>query len=219
MGEFIKQCIFINKLRLTASNPNLLKGDSMIDLDLYKEGSEVCRNYSRLTMQVRTLTQQVLMATVAAVAVAILAKGTLSDQVDHTFLGYILLCTGIVLGSFSASLALIDWHYQSAFTAIRDALVELEKDAELIHGPWQAHKKVRTSPDDFIASYVPFWFLSGIGLIGFINGCTITGCNPIWMIIVGILIFVFGLFTFVYIGIKSYYNTLKIQTLNNVNHM
>lgn len=62
------------------------------------------------------------MATVAAIAVAILAKGTLSDKVDYTFLGYILLCTGIVPGCFSASLALIDWHYQSAFTAIRDAL-------------------------------------------------------------------------------------------------
>ncbi len=81
---------------------------NMYDTPLYEQGSEACRNYSRLTMQVRSLSQHVLIGAVIGLSVS-----TLKDGGD-TSLDFIFLCGGIVLGCFNVALALVDWHYQSA---------------------------------------------------------------------------------------------------------
>jgi len=123
--------------------------------ELYRQGSEACRNYSQLTQRTRTLA---LIATVAAVA------APLSRLVDATEINRLLLPAGVLLMLVALSLGLVDWHYQSAFQAIRNVLARIEFALGVV-GPWRAHFTVRGSWRDFIASYLPFGLLFAIGLM------------------------------------------------------
>ena len=125
----------------------------------YEEGSVSCRNYSNLTMRVRTLAQHVLVVGVAGLAVLML------DFQDKDDLSYAILFVSFSLLLFSISLFLVDWHYQSAFTGIRNQLAKMECENG-ISGPWLAHLCVRTHLNDHIASYLPFILLGVLGGIG-----------------------------------------------------
>lgn len=125
------------------------------DLDAYKEGSEACRNYSGLTMRVRTLA-----VVVAAAAIAVPFTGNLPN--DKTKLAWEF--GGIILAAVAISFWLVDWHYQSAFAAIRDSLAMLEAQHG-VEGPWRAHLRTRTRLWDHIASYVPFLLLGLIAAL------------------------------------------------------
>lgn len=163
---------------------------------MYKEGSAACRNYSRLTMQVRTLSQQVLIAAVISLSVAILPEIGGEEPELNNYVGIVLILGGWILGCFSVSLALVDWHYQSAFTAIRNTLAIMEGDTD---GPWKAHKEVRRKQYDFIASYFPFWILWAIGAIACIVGFQIFQDLNLTLAIVVTFIFVLELLLFYYI--------------------
>lgn len=123
----------------------------------YEQGSTACQNYSRLTMQVRTLSQQLLIA--SAIGLAILAYNI--DLENQAFV-WIVFASGLVLIGFTVSLALVGWHYQSAFESIRDSLARMERQ-QVIKGPWSAHQKARPPLYDFLSSYVPFVVLWGLG--------------------------------------------------------
>lgn len=174
-----------------------MDGPRPIESQLYKEGSEACRNYSRLTMQVRTLSQQVLIG--AAIALSVATLGVDPDSASPVVsLGYVLLCGGLVLMGFGVALGLVDWHYQSAFTAIRDALAYMEG---AVPGPWRAHKCVRVAKwNDFVASYFPFWALWFIGVVSFGVGVSRVPAPPLWLPLLGVGVATGGLGAFVYIG-------------------
>lgn len=127
--------------------------------DFYREGSDACRNYSRLTMQVRTLSQNVLIAYLVGLGIA---YRTLSTDGESGF-AHILWTTGFVLVLFSISLAVVNWHYQSAFEAIRDNLKRLEENANLV-GPWRVHQLVRGGRKDAYAQFAPFVISAFIGV-------------------------------------------------------
>ena len=122
------------------------------DIRVYTEGSEACRNYSRLTMKTRTLSQQVLILGVVGVGAAMSKEGSVIPP-------EILLIVGIAFLLFSISLAFVDWHYQSAFTAIRNSLAVMEAKSHM-EGPWRAHLGARTQLKDHVASYFPFLLLA-----------------------------------------------------------
>ena len=128
------------------------------EMELYKQGSEACRNYSQLTMRTRTLSQQILAVSVVGLGAAIANK-------DISIGSQIFLTGGVVLLVFSGSLFFVDWHYQSAFTAIRNSLAFIESRQPLF-GPWIAHLNVRTHFRDHIASYLPFLLLAIVGCLG-----------------------------------------------------
>jgi hypothetical protein len=134
----------------------------------YKEASEACRNYSNLTAKVRLLSQHVLLG--YFVSLAIFSGELLYNQSFESALQKmkpILICSGIAIILFAISLWLIDWHYQSAFTAIRNWLASEEMKSQtkkVVRGPWSSHKKVRTATNDGIASYMPFFILSIVGV-------------------------------------------------------
>jgi hypothetical protein len=134
----------------------------------YREGSSACRNYSQLTMQTRTLSGQVLVLGIVGIIAALA-----TTHAEATYHPTFLIVGGAVLIAFSFSLALVDWHYQSAFTAIRNSLVDIEK-AVGVSGPWRAHVAVRTKKRDHFASYVPFFILYTCGTI--LAGWGITKC-------------------------------------------
>jgi hypothetical protein len=136
---------------------------------LYREGSEACRNYSRLTMQTRTLSQQILVVGVVGLSAAVASKEAFRRP-------EIVLTGGLALVAFAVSLAFVDWHYQSAFTAIRNSLAEIEHELELM-GPWRAHLAERTHVKDHVASYVPFILLCIIGCIGTLIGIELGGAS------------------------------------------
>lgn len=130
-------------------------------LEAYKQGSDACRNYSGLTMRIRTLAQQILAVSVVGFAAA------MSEAVNITNLDMLFGVGGVTLLILTTSLTLVDWHYKTAFTAIRDSLAELEQQ-EGLYGPWQAHLETRTRFKDHIASAMPFLFLgiAGVAAIG-----------------------------------------------------
>jgi hypothetical protein len=173
--------------------------------ELYREGSAACRNYSTLTMQVRTMAQQVLIAGVIGLSVATLGLEFTGEELGTSmrFLGYILICGGAVLFCFGVSLGVVNWHYQSAFTAIRNVLAFLEGDEV---GPWRAHWCIRKAKThDRIASNFPFWILCLVGGAGVLVGfdmVNMTRSHPWWF---GILIAlgVIGVGISVYIARKD----------------
>ena len=125
----------------------------------YEEGSSTCRNYSNLTMRVRTLAQHVLVVGVAGLSILML------DYQKDEELPYAILIVSFSLLVFSISLFLVDWHYQSAFTGIRNQLARMECEKG-ISGPWLAHLCIRTHLNDHIASYLPFLLLGFCGCLG-----------------------------------------------------
>jgi hypothetical protein len=149
---------------------------------VYEAGSEACRNYSRLTLQTRTLSQQVLVAGTIGLAAAIASKEA-SDR------PWIIFGSGVVLILFSVSLGFVDWHYQSAFTAIRNSLARIEHQQEF-DGPWTAHLSARTEFKDHVASYMPFLllFTMGCGAMGLGLGLGLSKWGKWWGIQVPIIL-------------------------------
>jgi hypothetical protein len=115
-------------------------------------------------MQTRTLSQQIMAAAAVGLATAAATRG-----IDDTARVAIFLSVGIVLLAFAFSLLFVDWHYQSAFTAIRNALAFIESRQPVL-GPWIAHLNARTHFNDHIASYLPFLLLAALGCASIIGG-------------------------------------------------
>lgn len=122
-------------------------------LEQYHEGSAACRNYSKLTMQVRTLTVKLFLAGGAALA-ALLAM-TIGESDKNEMWANLLRGGGLVLQFAAPALLLVCWHYQSAFEAIRDVLASIEHEAKP-HGPWVFHLRVRSGIADLAATWLPF---------------------------------------------------------------
>lgn len=137
------------------------------ECEMYRQGSEACRNYSGLTMRVRTLSQQLLVIAVAGLATALANENIKPGEILHT---QIFIAAGIALVGLSFSLLVVDWHYQSAFTAIRNSLAFMESRNYPFYGPWVAHFNTRTQFRDHIASYLPFHLLAIIGGMGIWHG-------------------------------------------------
>ena len=133
------------------------------EIKAYEEGSASCRNYSQLTMRVRTLSQQVMVLAIAALVAALAPEEGKWNKEDVMQYG------GVAISLFALSLLVVDWHYQSAFSAIRNAMAELESKAG-IEGPWRAHLRARTQKRDHVASYLPFLFLWVLGWATFSLG-------------------------------------------------
>lgn len=139
----------------------------------YVQGSEACRNYSNLTMSVRTLAQQVSLAAAAGLAAALIGQ----ERIEP-FFSELMWVSGLVLTVFALSLFFVDWHYQSAFTAIRNHLATIEarhhlEEVEALDchaGPWTAHLDARTQFKDHLASYVPFLLIGDLGLAAALYG-------------------------------------------------
>ncbi|HVF61205.1 MAG TPA: hypothetical protein VNJ70_15465 [Thermoanaerobaculia bacterium] len=100
-------------------------------------------------------------------SIAGLAATYLKDDsgIDGTPDRAILVGGGLTLVLLAISLGFVDWHYQSAFSAIRDSLARAEAERR-IDGPWRAHLSVRSRLVDHFASYLPFVFLFAIGCVG-----------------------------------------------------
>lgn len=170
---------------LTSAEPNLsafAEPNLSTDWELqsYREGSATCRNYSILTMQVRSLAQQILFIGVAGMATAL----SMPENTLGIGPATIVLIGAIALLTVTASLSFVDWHYQSAFAAMRNYLALVEEKNGL-SGPWLAHLKVRTGFKDHIASYVPFLLLILVGCLGLAFG--LEGRPGSWMIPAAIL--------------------------------
>jgi hypothetical protein len=133
---------------------------SPTELMLYEQGSEACRNYSGLTSRARTFAQLIAVAAIGAPFASGLAMGQRP---------VVLQVGGAMLCVVAIGLGLIDWHYQSAFAAIRDRLANMEAWHKC-NGPWRSHLSVRTGFADHIASYIPFFLLALLGIVGIVWG-------------------------------------------------
>ena len=119
--------------------------------DLYDKGSEQCRQYSQLTMQVRTMAQHVLMAYAVGLGI-VLSRAT--ESTAGPVRAVACLFSGILV-LFALVLWSLNHHYSHAFRRIRDdVLVPLEgavEDNPLTQrngsegplGPWSAHQRER----------------------------------------------------------------------------
>jgi hypothetical protein len=163
MTEMTHQVADRNKSALTAK-------------DFYDQGSKCCQQYSQLTMQVRTLAQQVMIAYAVGIGVFI-ARG---ENLSASYSRLVMSGTGIILIIFGVVLCLLNLHHSDAFRAIRDeCLVPLEAENRLtpsgkgeLIGPWQAHQTERTdhSFKSGLAWYAPFIALWFIGSLSFVAG-------------------------------------------------
>jgi len=123
----------------------------MTPKDLYDKGSEQCRQYSMLTMQVRTMAQHVLIG--YAVGLGIVLSRT-TETTGSAVRAVVFLFSSILV-LFAVVLWSLNHHYSHAFRRIRDdVLVPLEEavaDNPLAQrngpagpsGPWSAHKRER----------------------------------------------------------------------------
>lgn len=183
---------------------------------LYREGSEACRNYSNLTMQVRTLAQQVLIGGVIALSVATLGLEFTeagAAEASMRFMAYVLTFGGMILICFGVGLAFVDWHYQTAFTVMRDTLAYMEEKQV---GPWRAHWCVRRRQPDYLASYVPFLILCAIGLAAMIAGFLLGVPRTVWFVTPAVLVFVFAVWSFWYISINQGPRDIIAELLKSV---
>lgn len=150
----------------------------------YVQGSEACRNYSNLTMRVRTLAQQALLAAAAGLGAAIIGR----ENIDYFF--ELMGVVGLLLVVFAVSLFFVDWHYQSAFTAIRNHLTTIEARHHVVElgtlkchdGPWTAHLSVRTKRRDHVANYLPFLFIGDVGVAAMTYGIYWLYETPFWIL-------------------------------------
>jgi hypothetical protein len=137
--------------------------------DFYDQGSRACQQYSQLTMQVRTLAQQVMIAYAVGLGLFIAR----SESLTTGYLRVVLCGAGIILLVFGLVLFFLNLHHSLAFRAIRDeCLVPLEKynciraaSEEHLLGPWQAHQQERSTNrrKSDLAWYSPFVALWLIG--------------------------------------------------------
>lgn len=149
--------------------------------DLYDKGSEQCRQYSQLTMQVRTMAQHVLIAYAVGLGI-VLSRAT--ESTSGRVRAVACLFSGILV-LFALVLWSLNHHYSHAFRRIRnDVLVPLEElvaDNPLVQrngphgslGPWSAHKCEREerrllkfSSASTVAWNLPFLALIFAGAIG-----------------------------------------------------
>lgn len=156
---------------------------------MYQEASATCRNYSMLTMRVRTISQS-LLAVISLGIGTLYRSGFLNDdsQSDKFDWNAVLWVVGLIFVALAISLGLIDWHYQSAFSAIRDSLAKLEVQAK-IDGPWRAHLRTRGRFEDQLASYFPFYFMAGTGIVVILDSQFSN-----WTYNLLVILFCFGLF-------------------------
>lgn len=143
--------------------------------ELYRQGSECCRNYSNLTMRVRTLAQQVLLAYAVGVGL-LLTRGK--------EIGALLFGAGIILILFSSALWILNLHYSLSFTGIRnDCLRKLEAnvleavetdktDKPIAVGPWEAHAHAQPAWVRVAAWHWPYLVLVFVGLLTMLLGVT-----------------------------------------------
>lgn len=147
------------------SNPTQKQIATDFERQMYIEGSAACRNYSTLTMGVRTLSKQLLIAYAAGLAAFWVYCGK-GGNAEQDTIHWTVFWSGVVLTVFALSLMLVGWHYQSAFTAMRSSLAGLESTfAPGIAGPWTAHRVARTPLRDWCSSYCPFLFIAAAGLL------------------------------------------------------
>lgn len=148
------------------------------EVEVYRQGSDACRNYSGLTMRTRTLSQQILAVAVVGLATAAVKGADVPG---------ILLFGGVTLLAFAFSLLFVDWHYQSAFTAIRNTLASMESKRGMV-GPWLCHLNARTHFNDHLASYSPFVALATLGCLSVWRGLAENAIKPfsegksVWLI-------------------------------------
>jgi hypothetical protein len=131
--------------------------------DIYKEGSASLRNYSNLTMTVRTLAVHLFLGSAVALAVA--------SSKNPPELPKYLLWGAACLALFSISLLCINWHFATAFNVIRNSMAALEREAEIpTEGPWQGHQRVRGSWKDPLAYSAPFTALFLLAMVAAVEG-------------------------------------------------
>lgn len=165
-------------------------GVGMSREEMYREGSECCRNYSKLTMQVRTHVGLLMLG--YAVGIGTMGSNWLSHSVAPTGpglinllhslprqAGLVLLFGGVALFLFAVSLWTVNWHFSTAFRAMRDVICELEP-AKPIRGcscsdggPWRAHKRAREPLADTIAWNLPFGVLAVIAAVSVVAGLVV----------------------------------------------
>lgn len=158
------------------------RGVAVTPPEMYREGSECCRNYSKLTMQVRTLASYLMMA--YAVGIGTMGSQWLSTRqpvpgsglvgIVRTLpaqAGLVLLFAGLALVLFAFSLWTVNWHYSKAFVAMRNVISQFEPPSGMLAasrqdgGPWRAHERIRRPWKDAVAWNVPFLALGVIGAI------------------------------------------------------
>lgn len=145
---------------------------ALTPIELYKQGSKSCQLYSDITMRIRTLAQQVVIAYAAGLGV--LATQLLGEPV---LCGIVMIFSGAIAERFGENLRALNRHYSFAFEAIRDrSLVPLEEAVELKNetdvGPWTAHKQHRAD-DTKTKMYAwdgPFDTLRWFGIAGIVGG-------------------------------------------------
>lgn len=133
--------------------------------DCYREGSEACRNYSTLTMRVRTLTLALLLGLSVSIAVYAGGEKGATPRLSIEMIGGI---AGLLIFLFATTLMAVGWHFQSAFEAVRDSLVEMELRAKIDYGPWTMHKLVRSRQRDAWATLAPYTVVGLIGVVAMI---------------------------------------------------
>jgi len=149
--------------------------------DFYEQASKCCQQYSQLTMQIRTLAQQVMIAYAVGIGLFI-ARG---ENLSASYSRLVLSGAGIILMIFGVVLCFLNLHHSDAFRAIRDkCLVPLEEENELtsskgekLMGPWQAHQAERRNNrfKSGLAWYAPFIALWVIGGLSFVAGRWLLG--------------------------------------------
>ena len=152
--------------------------------DLYDKGSEQCRQYSQLTMQVRTMAQHVLMAYAVGLGI-VLSRAT--ESTAGPVRAVACLFSGILI-LFAFVLWSLNHHYSHAFRRIRDdVLVPLEgavEDNPLTTrngskgplGPWSAHQRERNERKlMYLSASNLAWNLPFIALI--LAGVTGIACS------------------------------------------
>ncbi|HKR04351.1 MAG TPA: hypothetical protein VJY62_06895 [Bacteroidia bacterium] len=150
--------------------------DSLTEKDLYEQGSKSCHQYSQLTMHIRTLALTLIITFTIGLSLILSKNG---DTYPFQHFDILLIAGGVILMIFACVLGILNIHYSTAFTTIRDeSLVKLEdewkkknkpNDDKLV-GPWTAHQKIRNEKERNMkrAWYGPF---VALGLIGFIAFC------------------------------------------------
>lgn len=124
---------------------------------IYEDGSATCRNYSTLTMHVRTLSALVLAGGSGALVLTVRELNADAAR--------LIIFIGALLVTLTVTLVLTNWHYQSAFEVIRDKLAAMETEELHQSGPWCAHKGMRDAQNDLISSYGPFVIMAFAGTI------------------------------------------------------
>jgi hypothetical protein len=151
-------------LRMITNEENVL-------LEKYKQGSQCCQQYSKLTMTVRTLSQQIMIGYAVGIGL-FLAK---SDPWPPPHLAPVMIFAGIVIILFAGTLSILNYHHSTAFVSIRDFLSEFEGNYNVDkkpRGPWQAQRQRRERDGKLtrVAWHLPYLVLALVGISSVIVG-------------------------------------------------